>query len=117
MLTADKVLVTIGTPWSVSAVGTTETYLARVTGAPEFIAYAAFDAGLVDLEPAGDGKLRIRWTNGEAATVEEIEKRHGSQLRANLGIRYIDELTAAGSAGVTVLAASLPHDIESGALR
>ena len=44
VLTADKVLVTIGTPCSMSAVGGTETYLARVCGKPEFIAYAAFDA-------------------------------------------------------------------------
>jgi 3-oxoacyl-[acyl-carrier-protein] synthase II len=117
VLTADKVLVTIGTPWSVSAVGSTETYLARVTGAPEFIAYAAFDAGLVDLEPAADGNVHVRWTNGESATIDEIERRHGAQLRANLGIRYIDELTAAGAAVVTDIAASLPHDFESGGLR
>jgi len=117
VLTADKVLVTIGTPWSVSGVGSTQTYLARVTGAPEFIASAAFDGAMVDLEPGTDGKLRLNWTNGEPATIEEIERRHGAQLRANLGIRYIAELTAAGAAVVTDIAASLPHDFESGGLR
>ena len=64
MLTADKVLVTVGTPCSISAVGSTETYHARVTQAPEFIAYAAFDAGLIDIEPGAGGALAValaRW--------------------------------------------------------
>ena len=117
MLTADKVLVTIGTPCSISAVGSTETYLARVTGAPEFIALAAFDAGLVDLEPGQDGALALRWRNGEPASLEDIEQRHGEQLRANLGIRYIEELTAAAGTAVTDIAASLPHDFAQGGLR
>jgi 3-oxoacyl-[acyl-carrier-protein] synthase II len=117
VLTADKVLVTIGTPCSVSAVGSTETYLARVTGAAEFIAFAAFDAGLIDIEPSADGALKLTWTNGVATSLAEIERQHGAQLRANLGIRYIDELTAAGAAVVTDIAATLPHDFESGGLR
>ena len=85
MLTADKVLVTIGTPCSVSAVGATETYLARVTGAPEFIAFAAFDAGLIDIDAASDGSLQLRWTNGEPATLADIEQRHGQRLRVEPG--------------------------------
>ena len=117
MLTADKVLVTIGTPCSISAVGSTETYRARVTNAPEFIALAAFDAGLIDVDPLGDGSLKLRWVNGESTTVEEIERLHGKQLRASLGIRYIDELTALGNAVVTDVAASLPHDFDRGGLR
>ena len=117
MLTPDRVLVTIGTPCSLSAVGTTETYLARVVGAPEFIAYAAFDAGLVDLETDATGKLAATWLNGEPATLEQIETRHGEQLRAQLGIRFIPELTARGSAAVTDIAASLPHDLAGGGLR
>ena len=117
MLTADKVLVTIGTPCSTSAVGTTETYRARVLGAPEFIAFAAFDAGLVDIDPQADGSLRLRWTNGESTTLAEIEQLHGAQLRASLGIRYIDELTSLGNAVVTDVAASLPHDFDRGGLR
>lgn len=117
MLSADKVLVTIGTPCSISAVGSTETYLARVTGAEEFIAYAAFDAGLIDLEPAADGTLSARWANGEPASLTDIERRHGAQLRANLGIRYIDELTAMADCVVTEIGASLPHDFATGGLR
>jgi 3-oxoacyl-[acyl-carrier-protein] synthase II len=117
VLTADKVLVTIGTPCSISAVGSTETYRARVLGAPEFIAYAAFDAGLVDIDPQSDGSIRLRWTNGEPATLADIEREHGAKLRASLGIRYIDELTALGNSVVTDIAATLPHDFDRGGLR
>jgi hypothetical protein len=117
VLTADKVLVTIGTPCSISAVGSTETYLARVVGAPEFIALAAFDAGLIDIDPQADGSLQLRWSNGESATLAEIERLHGAQLRASLGIRHIDELTALGNSVVTDVAASLPHDFDRGGLR
>jgi hypothetical protein len=118
VLTADKVLVTVGTPCSISAVGSTETFRARVTGAREFIAYAAFDAGLVDLELAADGALSARWRDGgEPASIEAIEERHGARLRDQLGIRHVDELTALGSAVVTDIAAPLPHDFATGGLR
>jgi len=118
VLSADKVLVTVGTPCSVSAVGSTETYLARVADAPEFIAYAAFDAGLVDIEPAPGGSLALHWSaGGERTTLAEIEQRHGAQLRASLGIRYIDELAAMPEAVVTEIGASLPHDFAAGGLR
>jgi hypothetical protein len=104
-----------------SAVGSTETYHARVTGSPDFIAFAAFDAGLVDIEPGATSPLRLRWTSGERAgestTVQEIEQRHGQALRANLGIRYIDELTAHAGSIVTEIAACLPHDLEADGLR
>jgi 3-oxoacyl-[acyl-carrier-protein] synthase II len=117
VLTADKVLVTVGTPCSVSAVGTTETYLAKVAGAPEFIAFAAFDAGLVDIESTANGSLQFKWLNGERATIADIERRHGDQLRSNVGIRYIDELTKLAGSVVTDIAASLPHDFAEGGLR
>jgi 3-oxoacyl-[acyl-carrier-protein] synthase II len=117
VLTADKVLVTIGTPCSVSAVGTTETYQARAARAPEFIAYAAFDAGLINVEPKENGSLKLTWLNGEPTSIEELERTHGARLRANLGIRYIDELTALGNAVVTDIAASLPHDFAKDGLR
>jgi hypothetical protein len=117
VLTADKVLVTVGTPCSISAVGSTETYHARVTRAPEFIAFAAFDAGLIDIEPGSSASLTLRWLDGTPATLDEIERRHGTQLRANLGIRHVPELTAKGSTVVTDIAAPLPHDFESGGLR
>jgi len=118
VLTADKVLVTVGTPCSVSAVGSTETFHARVTGARELIAYAAFDAGLVDLELAEDGAVSARFCDsGEPASLEAIEARHGAQLRAQLGIRHVGELTALGSAVVTDIGAPLPHDFAAGGLR
>jgi hypothetical protein len=117
VLTADKVLVTVGTPCSVSAVGSTETYLAKVARSPEFIAFAAFDAGLVDVDPQADGSLRFKWTNGEPATIADIEQRHGEQLRKNVGIRYIEELTRLSGSVVTDIAASLPHDFAEGGLR
>jgi len=104
-----------------SAVGSTETYAARVSGRPEFIACAAFDAGLIDIEVSAAGSLNLRWARGEQAgqdaTLPEIESRYGERLRANLGIRYIDELTALGPAAVTDIAASLPHDLGGGGLR
>lgn len=121
MLTADKVLVTVGTPCSLSAVGSTETYNAKAAGLPEFTAFAAFDAGLVDIEPQPDDSLRLRWAGGdrrgEATTLEEIERLHGATLRANTGIRFIPELTALSGSVVTEIAASLPHDFETGGLR
>ena len=117
MLTADKVLVTVGTPCSVSAVGSTETYLAKVARSPDFIAFAAFDAGLVDVDPQPDGSLRFKWANGDPATVADIEQRHGEHLRKNVGIRYIEELTRLSGSVVTDIAASLPHDFAEGGLR
>ncbi|MBC7984732.1 MAG: hypothetical protein H7Y02_12870 [Candidatus Obscuribacterales bacterium] len=113
ILSSDKVLVTIGTPCSMSAVGSTETYLARASGARDFIAYAAFDAGLVDF----DGE-QIKWTsNGEPASLAEIEAHHGAQLRANLGIRSIRDQFPASIDLATDIAAVLPHDLENGGLR
>lgn len=96
-----------------SAVGSTETFQARVTNAPEFIACAAFDAGLVDF----DGN-KLKWTaNGELTTLAEIESRYGVQLRANLGIRSIRDQFAANINLETDIAATLPHDLENGGLR
>jgi 3-oxoacyl-[acyl-carrier-protein] synthase II len=54
MLSTDKVLVTIGTPCSMSAVGSTQTYLARVAQSAEFIGFAAFDAGLIEFTDQGN---------------------------------------------------------------
>lgn len=104
-----------------SAVGSTQTYHARVAGSPDFIAFAAFDAGLVDIEAPAAGPLKLRWAGGDEAgkptTLAEIEQRHGQALRANLGIRYIDELTAHAGSVVTEIAATLPHDLQADGLR
>src|SRR5215468_1803247 len=103
-----------------SAVGGTETYKARVYGAPEFIAYAAFDAGLVDIDLQSGASLRLKLAAGDQAgqetRIEEIESLHGEQLRANLGIRRIPEIPTTGAA-VTDIAASLAHDLGNGGLR
>jgi 3-oxoacyl-(acyl-carrier-protein) synthase len=121
LLTPDKVLVTIGTPCSLSAVGTTETYQARVARADDFVAYAAFDAGLVDIDATDTGSLKLTWARGERAgqptTLEEIEKLHGAALRAAVGIRYIPELVALAGSVVTEIAASVPHDFAVDGLR
>jgi 3-oxoacyl-[acyl-carrier-protein] synthase II len=117
VLTADKVLVTVGTPCCLSAVGTTETYLAKVSGRPEYIGYAAYDAGLVDVDLKSDGSVEFRWPDGTSATLAEIEQRHGAQLRRTSGIRFIDELTQKADAVVTEIAATLPHDMAEGGLR
>lgn len=121
VLTADKVLVTVGTPCSLSAVGSTETYNARASNAPEFIAFAAFDAGLVDIDLQADGSVQARWAQGERAgepaSLAEIEQQHGARLRSNLGIRFIPELTALGDKVITDIAASLPHDFGVDGLR
>src|SRR3974390_394369 len=118
MLTADKVLVTVGTPCSMSAVGSTETYHARVTNAPEFIAFAAFDAGLIDFDQQASaaGRMELRWAQGELAgqptTLAEIGVRHGSELRANMGIRSIADRYRSRSELPLDIAAPLPHDLE-----
>src|SRR5262245_63509795 len=110
MLTADKVLVTIGTPCCMSAVGGTETYKARVYGALEFIAYAAFDAGLVDIDLQSGASLRLKLAAGDEAgqetRIEEIESLHGEQVRADLGIRRVPEVATIAE-GVTEIVAHL----------
>ncbi len=113
MLRTDQVLVTIGTPCAMSAVGSSETFQARATNAPDFIALAAFDAGLVEF----DGE-QLKWVaNGQPTTLSEIEARHGEQLRANLGIRSIRNYFGEQVSLETDIAAPLPHDLETGGLR
>lgn len=122
MLTADKVLVTIGTPCCVSAVGSTETYQAKVAGAPEFVGFAAFDAGLVNFAPiSSQARPEFVWAvgpkAGEPAALEDIEREHGAALRAQLGIRSIADRLPEGAPKELDIAACLPHDWEDGGLR
>ncbi len=120
MLSADKVLVTVGTACTISAVGSTETYQALVSGSPEFIALAAFDAGLVEFGADGSAE-DLRWATGDGAgektTPAEIEVLHGTALRTHLGIRRIDDRLPSTTKAVTDIAAPLPHDLEDGGLR
>jgi 3-oxoacyl-[acyl-carrier-protein] synthase II len=113
-LTTDQVLVTIGTPCSMSAVGGTLTTEARIVNAPEFIAHAAFDAGLVDLTGDDDASIQASWPDGSPAPIRDIEKRFGDQLRDSLGIRVVPELFGQAD---TDIAAALPHDLADGGLR
>ena len=122
MLRTDKVLVTIGTPCSMSAVGSTDTFLARVAESPEFIGLAAFDAGLVEFtSPAQSAGTEMTWLAGERvgqpATLAEIEATVGPRLRENLGIRSIRDHFPTARLPITDIAAPLPHDLEEGGLR
>lgn len=114
-LPSHQVLVTVGTPCTVSAVGTTETARALLEGAPELVALSAFDAGLVDLAVDADGSLTARWPDGSPAAFDDIERRHGAELARDRGIRVVPELLDRG-APVDV-AAALPHDLADGGLR
>ena len=81
MLRSDQVLVTVGTASTMSAVGSTETYQARVVKSPDFIAMAAFDAGLVSFnDPVKGVAGGLTWTSGEQAgqpaTLQAIEATH-----------------------------------------
>lgn len=121
-LKSTQVLVTVGTACTMSAVGSTETYQALVARSDEFLPLAAFDAGLVDLDPeasnAADG---MRWATGEHAgepvTLDELRQLHGKTLRANSGIRHVSGVPELAPRAVTDIAAPLPHDLETVGLR
>lgn len=121
-LPATRVLCTIGTPCAVSAVGTTETHRALVTESKAAIGFAAFDAGLVDVDLARGGVGEPRFLHGAGAergtpvSLEHIESTWGARLRANMGIRRLPRERMAPHV-ITDLAAPLPHDLEDGGLR
>lgn len=114
-LPASRVLVTVGTPCTMSAVGSTETARALMEGAPDLIALSAFDAGLVDLSVGDDGELTACWPDGSPAPFDEIDARHGAALGERRGIRAVPELLDRGAA--VDVAAGLPHDLATGGLR
>lgn len=116
MLSADRVLVTIGTPCTVSAVGSTETYRARVRGDAEAVAFAAFDAGLVELGVGEAGAVTACWLDGSPASLSDIEERHGAELRRRSGIR-VDERFGVPGGPVGDVSAGLPFDLAEGGLR
>ena len=75
-------------------------------------AFASFDAGLVTL----DLPPRASVPGGSTArrqAVDDIENRHGAELRRNSGIRVVDELIAGDEQAPTDIAAPLPHDLAS----
>jgi 3-oxoacyl-[acyl-carrier-protein] synthase II len=121
-LPASQVLVTVGTPCTMSAVGSADTQRAIVTGDRYAMAFAACDAGLVAVDttrssasaPAfvrcGDGP------DGEPISVPEIEVNWGVALREAMGIRRLPRQARAEHL-LTDIAAPLPHDLERGGLR
>ncbi|MFZ5890913.1 MAG: hypothetical protein ACOY0T_07675 [Myxococcota bacterium] len=121
-LPARQVLVTVGTLCSVSAVGTTETHRALVTGDPNFIGLAALDAGLVEVDETRSTPSTPAFVvaSGEALgiaiTLEEIEARWGKRLREAIGIRALGREYLADHV-LSDIGAPLPHDLESGGLR
>lgn len=118
-LPASRVLVTVGTVCSLSAVGSTETHRALVTRSPTAIGFAAYDAGLVDIGgTVASPRFHARSDDGSGAelSLDEIEARWGPALRAEMGIRFIPRSRMAEHV-VTNVAAPLPHDLENGGLR
>jgi 3-oxoacyl-[acyl-carrier-protein] synthase II len=122
MLDARQVLVTIGTPCSMSAVGSTETHRATVLGSPNQIAFAAFDAGLVDIDLERSRAAEPLFVHaagdkaGKPISVAEVEQAFGAVLRANMGIRQVPRSRVAEHV-MTDIAAPLPHDLEEIGLR
>jgi hypothetical protein len=123
MLDARQVLVTVGTPCSMSAVGSTETHRATVLGLPTAIGFAAFDAGLVDIDLGRSRAAEPLFVHGAGSSeagspisVAEIERRFGAQLRGNMGIRQVGRERVAPHV-LTDVAAPLPHDLEGVGLR
>jgi 3-oxoacyl-[acyl-carrier-protein] synthase II len=120
-LPANQVLVSVGTPCNVSAVGTTETHRALATGDRNAIGFAALDAGLVavDLERStADSPCFIECgiESGGALSIEEIERRFGAKLRSQMGIRELSREALAPHVQADI-GAPLPHDLERGGLR
>src|SRR5690242_16457025 len=121
-LPASRVLCTIGTPCTMSAVGSTETHRALATESADAIGFAAFDAGLVDFDPVSSSSEKPRFVHragperGQPISLERIESTWGERLRASMGIRALSRDRLASHIP-TDLAAPLPHDLEDGGLR
>src|SRR5262245_47762834 len=120
-LPARQVLVTVGTPCAMSALGSTDTHRATVTGDKHAIAFAACDAGLVAIDAqhstaGAPSFMEVGEREGEPISPQEIEARWGSALRDNMGIRRLSRDAVADHL-LTDIAAPLPHDLEQGGLR
>jgi 3-oxoacyl-(acyl-carrier-protein) synthase len=120
-LPANQVLVSVGTPCNVSAVGTTETHRALATGSPHAIGFAALDAGLVEVDLTRSSAENPYFVErgierGAPISLEEIERRFGAQLRSQMGIRELSKEGLASHVQADI-GAPLPHDLERGGLR
>ncbi len=105
-----------------SAVGSTETHRALAAGSPLFVGFAAFDAGLVDVDLSRSTASkpvfvrRAGASAGEPVDLPEIEAAWGEGLRREMGTRQIGRERMAAHL-VSDIAAPLPHRLESGGLR
>jgi 3-oxoacyl-(acyl-carrier-protein) synthase len=121
-LPAHQVLVTVGTPCTMSALGSTDTHRATVTGDEHAVGFAACDAGLVGADAkhgSASGPLFVRVggeRDGDPVSIQEIEASWGAALRAGMGIRRLPRHAIAEHL-LTDIAAPLPHDLEHGGLR
>jgi len=119
---ASQVLCTIGTPCTLSAVGSTETHRALVTRSPLAIGFAAYDAGLVAFDLARSTAAEPCFVHasgelaGEPVSIQTIEATWGARLRSSMGIRRLSRERLAPHL-LTDIAAPLPHDLEEGGLR
>lgn len=121
-LPTSHVLVTVGTPCTISAVGTTETHRALVAKSEAAIGFCAFDAGLVDVDLERSTAAEPRFVHaegprrGEPIRVDEIESTWGERLRSAMGIRRLSHERLAPHLASDI-AAPLPYDLEEGGLR
>jgi 3-oxoacyl-[acyl-carrier-protein] synthase II len=121
-LSSRQVLVSVGTLCGVSAVGTTETHRALVTGDPNMIGLAALDAGLVKVSEATSALANPTFTiadgkdRGRPVSLDEIESRWGTRLRDAMGVRVLGSDFLAPHI-LSDVGAPLPHDLENGGLR
>src|SRR5262245_1467677 len=85
-LPASQVLVTVGTPCGMSAVGSTDTHRATVIGDKYAVAFAACDAGLVAVDEkrssaAAPVFIEVSEREGAPIELDDIEARWGETLR------------------------------------
>lgn len=120
-LSASQVLVTVGTPCTMSALGSADTHRAIVTGDKHAMAFAACDAGLVAVDAergsaSAPAFVRVGERDGHPISLPEIEASWGAILRQQMGIRRLPRQAIAEHL-LTDIAAPLPHDLEAGGLR
>lgn len=111
---ASQVVVIAGSPgYLVGPLGRPEAHDACVANDPNFIGYAAVDAGLCQIDPGSPRYQPIFLDGNHPIALADIESRWGSALRANVGIR----LYADGQLADHVenrIGAPLAHGLERG---
>jgi 3-oxoacyl-(acyl-carrier-protein) synthase len=115
VLSADQVLVTVGTGASLSAVGSTETHRALAENREDALGFAAFDAGLVNISGTAASPVFMDLA-GAPLSIQDIRARFGEKLTAGMGIRALPRDHVAAHV-LADIAALLPHDLEDAGLR